>query len=164
MTLWLDGHMSMKFSRQEYWSGLPFPPPEDLPNPGIKLGSPALAGRFFTTEPPGKPAVHHSIMWLLKKKRQKKKPYIAKIFWFSLILKFVFSSCVTLESYQLLGLTLPLVVALSWPRHGAIGHRLHRLESPRGGPSPRSPCPLPRRVLVMSKGQEAFLMRLFCCC
>ena len=45
----------MGFSRQEYWSGLPFPSPEDLPNPGIELASPALAGGFFTTEPPGKP-------------------------------------------------------------------------------------------------------------
>jgi len=45
------------FSRQEYWSGLTFPTPEDLPDPGIKptfLASPALAGRFFTTAPPGK--------------------------------------------------------------------------------------------------------------
>ena len=49
--------MSMGFSRQEYWSGLPFPSPGDLPNPGVELASPAslaLAGRFFTTEPPGK--------------------------------------------------------------------------------------------------------------
>ena len=49
--------LSMGFSRQEYCSGLPFPSPEDLPNPGIKLtslASLALAGRFFTTEPPGK--------------------------------------------------------------------------------------------------------------
>ena len=38
-----------------YWSGLPFPSPEDLPNPGIKPVSPALAGGFCTTEPPGKP-------------------------------------------------------------------------------------------------------------
>ena len=48
----------MKFSRQKYWSGLPFSPPEDLPDPGIEptsLASPALAGRFFTTVPPGKP-------------------------------------------------------------------------------------------------------------
>ena len=44
----------MGFSRQEYGSGLPFPSPGDLLNPGVKLGSPALAGRFFTTEPPGK--------------------------------------------------------------------------------------------------------------
>ena len=48
--------LSMGFSRQEYWSGLPFPPPGDLPNPGIKPMSPALVGRFFTTElPPRKP-------------------------------------------------------------------------------------------------------------
>ena len=42
----------MAFPRQEYWSGLPCPPPEDLLVPGIKLASPALAGRFFITEPP----------------------------------------------------------------------------------------------------------------
>ena len=47
--------LSMGFSRQEYWSGLPFLPSEDLPHPVIKLASPAWAGRFFTTEPPGKP-------------------------------------------------------------------------------------------------------------
>ena len=47
--------LSMEFSRQEYWSGLPFPPPGDLPDLGIELVSPALAGGFFTTEPPGKP-------------------------------------------------------------------------------------------------------------
>ena len=44
--------LSMRFSRQEYWSGLPCPPPGDLPDPGIKptsLMSPALAGGFFTT-------------------------------------------------------------------------------------------------------------------
>ena len=40
---------------QEYWSSLPFPPPGDYPNPGIKPRSPALAGRFSTTVPPGKP-------------------------------------------------------------------------------------------------------------
>jgi len=44
----------MGLSRQEYWSGLPFPSPGDLPDPGIKLMSPALAGGFFTTVPPGK--------------------------------------------------------------------------------------------------------------
>ena len=43
--------LSMGFSRQEYWSGLPFPPPGDLPNPGIEPTSPALQ-RVFTTEPP----------------------------------------------------------------------------------------------------------------
>ena len=46
---------SMELSRQEYWTGLPFLLPGELPNPGIKLTSPALAGKFFTTEFPGKP-------------------------------------------------------------------------------------------------------------
>ena len=52
------GGLSMEFSRQEYWSGLPFPSSGDLPDLGIEpasLVSPALAGRFFTTVPPGKP-------------------------------------------------------------------------------------------------------------
>ena len=43
------------FPRQEYWSGLPFSSPGDLPNPGIELKSLALTGVFFTPEPPGKP-------------------------------------------------------------------------------------------------------------
>ena len=47
-------HLSMGFPRQEYWNGLPFPSPRDLPDPGIEPMSPALAGRFFTTEIPGK--------------------------------------------------------------------------------------------------------------
>ena len=49
--------LSMEFSRQEYWSALPFPPPGDLPKLGIEptsLASPALAGRFSTTAPPRK--------------------------------------------------------------------------------------------------------------
>ena len=41
-------------SRQEHWSGLPFPSPWDLPDPGMEPMSPLLAGIFFTTEPPGK--------------------------------------------------------------------------------------------------------------
>ena len=47
--------LAVGLSWQEYWSGLPFPLPGDLPNPGIELESPALAGGFSTTEPPGKP-------------------------------------------------------------------------------------------------------------
>ena len=56
VTPWTVAHqvpLSMEFSRQEYWSGLRFPPPGDFPDPGIKPESPmspALAGRFFTTE------------------------------------------------------------------------------------------------------------------
>ena len=45
----------MGFPRQNYWSGLPFASPGDLPNPGIQPISPVLAARFFTTESPGKP-------------------------------------------------------------------------------------------------------------
>ena len=44
----------MGFSRQEYWSGLPCPPPGDLPNPGINSGSPALQVNSLPSEPPGK--------------------------------------------------------------------------------------------------------------
>ena len=47
--------LSEGFLRQEYWSGLPFPYPGDLPSPGIEPASPALAGGLFSTEPPGKP-------------------------------------------------------------------------------------------------------------
>ena len=60
VTLWTLAHqvpLSMGFSRQEYWSGLPFPLPGDLPNPGMELESPALAGGFFITEQPGKSKV-----------------------------------------------------------------------------------------------------------
>ena len=47
--------LSMGFYRQGYWGGLWFPPPEDLPDPGIEPMPPALAGGFFTTELQGKP-------------------------------------------------------------------------------------------------------------
>jgi len=52
------------FPRKEYWNGFPYPPLRDLPDPGIKpasVESPALAGRFFTAEPPGK----HVFIYLL---------------------------------------------------------------------------------------------------
>ena len=57
---WTVAHQapqSMRFSRQEYWSGLSFPSPGDLPNPGIKLMFPALAREFFTTELSRKPCL-----------------------------------------------------------------------------------------------------------
>ena len=69
-TLWTIAHqapLSIGFPRQEYLSGLPFPPPGDLPDPGIKPSSPvssALIGRFFTTEPPGKPRVLYHVLIL----------------------------------------------------------------------------------------------------
>ena len=46
--------LSMGFSRQEYWSGMPFPSPADLPNPGIEAGSPALQAGALLSEPPGR--------------------------------------------------------------------------------------------------------------
>ena len=61
-TVALQAPLSMGFTRQEYWSGLPFLSLRDLPNPGIEPTSPTLAGRFFTASPPGKP-----INLLLKK-------------------------------------------------------------------------------------------------
>ena len=57
-TPWTVAHqapLSIGFPRQEYWSRLSFPSPGDLPDPGFKPVFPALAGRLFTTEPPGKP-------------------------------------------------------------------------------------------------------------
>ena len=57
-TPWTIAHqapVSMGFSRQEYWSALPFPSPGDLPNPGIEPGSPALQADALTSEPLGKP-------------------------------------------------------------------------------------------------------------
>ena len=56
-TPWTVAHQapqSMEFSRQEYWSGFPFPSPGDLPNPGIEPGSPALQADALLSEPPGK--------------------------------------------------------------------------------------------------------------
>ena len=57
-TLWTVAYqapLSMGFSRQKYWSGLPFPSPGDLPDPGIEPGFPALEADALTSEPPGKP-------------------------------------------------------------------------------------------------------------
>ena len=60
-TLWTvtrQAPLSLGFPRKEYWIGLPFPPPKDLPDPGtepVSPASPALADRFFTDAPPGKP-------------------------------------------------------------------------------------------------------------
>jgi len=60
----------MGFSRQDYWSGLPLPSPGDLPNPGIKLWSPALQADALNSEPPGKPYIPYilrtkiSLKWI----------------------------------------------------------------------------------------------------
>ena len=57
VTPWTIAHqapLSVEFSRQEYWSGLPFPSPGDLPDPGIEPGSPVLQANSLPSEPPGK--------------------------------------------------------------------------------------------------------------
>ena len=65
VTPWTVAHqvpLSMGLSRQAHWSGLPFPPPEDLPTPGTEPTFPAslgLAGGFFITNPPGKPKMEY---------------------------------------------------------------------------------------------------------
>ena len=58
----------MEFSRQEYWSGLPFPSPGDLPNPGIKPGSPTSQADTLPSEPPG--GSDNEILFSLKKKKK----------------------------------------------------------------------------------------------
>ena len=66
LTAWPVAHqalLSTGFPRQEYWSGLPFPTLGVLPDPGIEPASHVLAGRFFTTEPPGKPIGIHK--WVI---------------------------------------------------------------------------------------------------
>ena len=72
-TPWTVAHQVprfMGFSRHEYWSGLPFPSPGDLPDPGIEPGSPALAEGFFIAEPLGKPIYTYTYifkgpLWML---------------------------------------------------------------------------------------------------
>ena len=66
MTSWTVGHQAplpIEFSRQEYWSGLPFASTGDLPNPGIEPGSPTLQVDSFPSEPPGKLILHYYITY-----------------------------------------------------------------------------------------------------
>ena len=75
-TLWTvasQALLSMEFSRQEYWSGSPFPTPGDLPNPEIETASPASAGGFFATEPPGKP--RYKAHCMVKKEKKKAREW-----------------------------------------------------------------------------------------
>ena len=61
-TVAYQGPPSMGFSRQEYWSGLPFPSPGDLPDPGIKPSSPTLQADSLLSEPPGNPSIYIKTM------------------------------------------------------------------------------------------------------
>ena len=83
--------LSVGFSRQEHWSGLPCPPPGNLPHPGIKPTSPAMAGGFFTTEMPGEPFLSVS-QYQSERGRQRLTPHGAEqaagvcfLSWFSLL-------------------------------------------------------------------------------
>ena len=69
VTLWIMAHeapLSMEFSREESWSGLPFPSPGDLPDPGNKPGSPALQADSLSAKLQGKP--NWNVTWLIKRK------------------------------------------------------------------------------------------------
>ena len=68
-TLWTVAHqapLTVGFSRQEYWSGLPFPPPGDLPDAETEPTSPTLTGRFFSTEPPGSLSLSYMAFIMLR--------------------------------------------------------------------------------------------------
>ena len=75
-TPWTVAHqapLSMGFPRQEYWSGLPFPSPGDLPDPGIKARSPALQAGSLLFEPPGKPII---VYLFIKEGKGRANPYM----------------------------------------------------------------------------------------
>ena len=69
-TVALQGSLSLGFSGQEYWSGLPVSSPGDLPDPEIKPGSPALQADYLPSEPPGKPnsSKKKKALWLIDTK------------------------------------------------------------------------------------------------
>ena len=71
----------MGFPRQEYWSGLPFPSPEELLNSGIEPMFPSLADRFFTIELPGKPCWNQCLN--TKKKKKRKEKFCKSVFKFN---------------------------------------------------------------------------------
>ena len=88
----------MGFPRQVYWSGRPFPSPGDLPDPGMEPMSPALAGRFFTTEPRGKPKYEVTHMYFCT--------YPLSVWWSFLLLacwklyNCYFKSCMDIKFYN----------------------------------------------------------------
>ena len=78
-TLWTVAHQAplpMGFSRQEYWSGLPFPSPGDLPDPGIEPRSPALQVDALTSEPPGKLSHKKEHIWVSSNEVDELEPII----------------------------------------------------------------------------------------
>ena len=114
-TLWTvaqQAPLPMGFSRQEYWSGLPFPFPGDLPNPGIEPRSPALQADALTSEPPGKPYFfvmalpnqHHSVLSISSSHFLKSSLFLFVlnlVFWFpSHLSSFFFCASPFLQSLE----------------------------------------------------------------
>ena len=107
--------LSTGFSRQEYWSGLQFSPPGDLPDPGIEpasLVSPVLAEGFFATVPPGKPTIqlHSLICYCLSTFKKKKQSYLLQNSHESHLLLYFFS--LSLFDYLPLSVAIPSVQSL----------------------------------------------------
>ena len=122
--------VSMGFLRHGYWSGLPFPSPGDLPNPGIEPVCPALTGRFFPTEPPGKPLL---AAWEITD---------------AITDAFLLAICVALRLAVLPVIPSPLVVSHLNVR-GAVSPGLPRARSSCG--SPWGAVPLSRPGLLLSR-------------
>ena len=90
-TPWMVAHqspLSMGFSKQECWSGLPFPSPGDLPDPGIEPVPPALAGGFFTTEPCGKPKLKIKVRKIKRLTRNLSPQLAWQYFWIKFLIIF----------------------------------------------------------------------------
>ena len=68
----------MGFSRQEYWSGLPFPSPGDLPDPGMEPGSPTLQADPLTSDPPGKPIIVYCMLIISQYTYYKENVFLEK--------------------------------------------------------------------------------------
>ena len=106
--------LSMGFPRQAYWSGLPFPPPGDLPDPGIQPASPALAGGFLTAEPAGEPkgepgSSQTSRLGFLKKPAVQTLKMLFSLFGSIVCFHLVRASTWNHRGCQILKLPLPLV-------------------------------------------------------
>ena len=94
--------LSMRFSRQEYWHGLPFTSPGDLPHPGIKPGSPTLQADTLPSEPPG-----NTISWCRK--------IIWMLAFFSIILSFVkFYQNITMFNFYILSVAAVMLQLCNW--------------------------------------------------
>ena len=104
-TVALQAPLSMGFPRQEYWSGLPFYSPRDLPDLGIKPRSPALAGGFFTAEQPGKSSDLITLFYIEQAASSHFRLYLTEInnihlLFDKAIRSQIATSCLTWSSYK----------------------------------------------------------------